>query len=205
MLSRLNMTFPETGTSTDFNDTAAKMGWPILCDESCAFNTPMLADLLTLWQSEATRGIPARSALTVRKLQPFLRNIAIYERVGEGAERRYRIRLMGSGIVQHYGELTGKLFEDVVPQQYLDRWYATADVSLLAQKPVRMVLRADTFDKAHWIAEYLCAPLTDSNGSSTLVLMGMIFDGRRPWADVEAEVRKVRGQSRYVLPGTITR
>ena len=153
----------------------------------------MLGELLALWQREAVNGIPQRPALTARKLQPFMRNIAIYERNGEGAQRRYRVRLMGSGIVQYYGELTGKFFEDVVPEKYLDRWYACSDISLLAAKPVRIVLRADTFDKSYMVAEYLCAPLTAETGLVKFILIGMIFDGKRPWSVVEAEARAQLG------------
>jgi len=85
--------------------------------------------------------------MTARKLQPFMRNIAIYERIGEGVQRRYRVRLLGSGIVQFYGELTGKSFEDAIPANFLPRWYAISDVPLLSHKPVR----------------YVCAPTPSTN------------------------------------------
>lgn len=164
-----------------------------MCDETLGFEHAMLTELLTLWRSEAAEGIPARNALTARKLQPFMRNIAIYERIGEGAQRRFRVRLMGSGIVQYYGELTGKYFDEAVPQKYLDRWYALSDISLQAQKPVRFILRADTFEKSYMTAEYLCAPLKTDTGLAKFVLVGIVFDGRRPWNVVEAEVRQKLG------------
>ena len=184
---------PEIASAAAFQDAAAAGGWPILCDEACAFDHAMLSALLALWQSEAAGGIPARNAMTARKLQPFMRNIAIYERTGEGVQRRYRVRLMGSGIVQVYGELTGKYFDEIVPGKYLPRWYALSDVALLAQKPVRLLLRADTFDKAHMVAEYFCAPLAADTGVVKFVLVGMMFDGKRPWPVVEAEARAKLG------------
>lgn len=183
----------EITSAQAFNDAAAQQGWPILCDEGCDFTNPMLAELLALWQNEAGVGVPARDTMTARKLQPFMRNIAIYERVGEGAHRRYRVRLMGSGIVQYYGELTGKYVDDVVPEKFLPRWYGVSDISLLAEKPVRLVLRADTFDKSYMVAEYLCAPLKADGGMTKFVLVGMVFDGRRPWTVVEAETRQKLG------------
>jgi hypothetical protein len=176
-----------------FNDAAAQNGWPILCDGGCDFSNPVLADLLSLWQAEAAGGVPARQAMTARKLQPFMRNIAIYERIGEAAQRRYRVRLMGSGIVQYYGELTGKYVDEAVPEKYLPRWYALSDISLMMQRPVRLVLRADTFDKSYMVAEYLCAPLAADGGAVKFVLLGMNFDGRRPWSVVEAEARQKLG------------
>ncbi len=183
----------EIASATTFNETAAHDGWPILCDEGCGFDSAMLSELLALWQDEAKDGIPARDAMTARKLQPFMRNIAIYERIGEGAMRRYRVRLLGSGIVHYYGELTGKYFDEAVPQIYLPRWYGVSDLPLLCGKPVRFVLRADTFDKSYMVAEYLSAPLTSDSGLTKFVLVGMVFDGKRPWNVVEAETRTKLG------------
>lgn len=187
------MIFPEISSPTAFNEAAASKGWPALCDETCAFDHALLNELLALWQSEALDGIPERTALTARKLQPFMRNIALYERNGEGAQRRYRVRLMGSGIVQYYGELTGKFFEEVVPEKFLDRWYGFADISLATEKPVRIVLRADTFEKSYMTAEYLCAPLKAEGGLVKFILVGMVFDGKLPWTVVEAETRAKLG------------
>jgi hypothetical protein len=190
----LSKTLPaEIASATAFNEAASHGGWPILCDEGCGFDNPMLSGLLTLWQDEAKNGIPPREAMTARKLQPFMRNIAIYERIGEGAQRRYRVRLMGSGIVQYYGELTGKYFDEVVPEKYLPRWYGVSDLPLLCGKPVRLILRADTFDKSYMVAEYLSAPLTTDSGLTKFILIGMAFDGKRPWSVVEAETRAKLG------------
>jgi hypothetical protein len=183
----------EIASAAALNAAAGRGGWPILADETCAFGHAMLGALLALWRSEAKQGVPARSAMTARKLQSFMRNIALYERIGEGHQRRYRVRLMGSGIVQYYGELTGKYVDEVVPEKFLDRWYAVADIALLSQKPVRILLRADTFDKSYMVAEYLCAPLASESGLTKFILIGMAFDGKRPWAAVEADVRAKLG------------
>lgn len=186
---------PPITSAQAFNTAAAEQGWPGLCDASCDFTTPELSNLLSLWRSEAANGIPARAVLTARKLQSFMRNIAIYERIGEGDQRRYRVRLMGSGIVQYYGELTGKFMDAAVPEQFLSRWYGLCDVSLFLGAPVRLLLRADTVDKSYMVAECLCAPLAADNGAPKFVLTGMIFDGRRPWSVVVADARQKLGLS----------
>ncbi len=173
-----------------FKDAASEQSWPILCDERCAFSHPLLVDLLALWRTAAANGIPARTALTARQLRPFMRNLAIYERVGDGEQRRYRVRLLGSGIVQYYGELTGKFVDEVVPEKFLSRWYALSDVTLAVQQPLRLLLRADTFDKSYMVAEYLCCPLKAEDGAVKFVLLGMVFDGAKPWNVVAAEARK---------------
>lgn len=193
MHSQPSMAFPEISSAAAFNEAAKANGWPALCDETLSFDHSVLSDLLKLWQSEAEGGVPLRNALTARKLQPFMRNIAIYERIGEGAHRRYRLRLMGSGIVEYYGELTGKFVDEAIPQKFQDRWYALTDTPLISEKPVRFLLRADTFDKSYMTAEYLCAPLKADGGLTKFVLVGIIFDGKRPWNTVEAEARQKLG------------
>jgi len=45
------------------------------------------------------------------------------------------------------------------------------------------------------VAEYLCAPLQSGSGLIKFVLLGIIFDGTRPWSDVEAETRAKLGLS----------
>ena len=184
---------PELDDATAFNRAAAAAGWPIIADAGCAFAHTLTRELAALWASEAGEGVPAREVMTARKLQPFMRNIAIYERIGEGVQRRYRVRLMGSGIVQYYGELTGKSFEEAVAERFLPRWYGVSDVPLKSRRPVRFVLRADTFDKSYMVAEYLCAPLSSASGLTKFVLLGMVFDGKRTWAEVEAETRAALG------------
>jgi hypothetical protein len=185
---------PEIASAQALNDAAARNGWPMLADETCDFTNPMLRELFSLWQGEAAAGgIPHRQALTARKLQPFMRSIALYECVGDGPQRRYRVRLMGSGMVQYYGELTGRFLDDVVPEKYLPRWYALCDLATGAGRPARVLLRADTFDKAYIVTEYLTAPLRAENGAAKFILLGTHFDGRRPWSEVEAEARRKLG------------
>ena len=185
---------PEIASAQALNEAAALNGWPILADATCDFTNPTLRELLSLWQGEAAAGgIPQRQALTARRLQPFMRDISLQERIGDGPKRRYRVRLMGSGIVQYYGELTGKFLDEVVPEKFLPRWYALSDVAIGAAKPVRVLLRADTFDKSYMVSEYFVAPLKADTGAVRFVLQGVHFDGRRPWTAVEEEARKKLG------------
>lgn len=193
MLIKPKAVFPEISSAAEFNHTAIAKNWPVICDDTLQFQSPTLADLLSLWQEQAGDGIPERNALTARKLQPFIRNIIIYERIGEGQKRRFRIRLMGSGVVQYYGELTGKHFDEAIPEKFQDRWYAFCDVPLLTQKPMRFILRADTFEKSYMTVEYFCAPLKMEGGAIKSALAGVVFSGHKPWSDVEAEERKKLG------------
>ena len=53
--------------------------------------------------------------MSPRLLKSFLRDVAIYERIGEGQGRRYRVRLMGTAFAQILGDLTGKFIDEAIP------------------------------------------------------------------------------------------
>jgi len=187
------MTLPPIATVEAFRAAAASGRWPILCDPDCHFQHELLANLMTLWRHEAGHDMPARSALTARKLKPFMRQVALYEREGEADNRHYRVRLMGSSIVQYCGELTGKYFEEAISAPFLPRWYGMSDLPLLSRKPVRLVIRVDTFDKRHMVAETLAAPLCDDEGDAKFVLVGICFNGSHHWESLAQDARHILG------------
>lgn len=182
---------PDITGADAFNDLAARQEWPVLCDDTCTFQHPSLFRLLHVWRGAAdANGIPYRRALTARMLQPFMRAIAIYERItGSDGLKHYRIRLFGSGWVEFYGELTGRLLDEVIPEPFVPRWHAFPDAVLGARAPLRMVARCDTFGKQYMTVEMLGAPMMSDDGAVRFALMAAHFDGIRSWEDVEAEER----------------
>jgi hypothetical protein len=186
---------PVIASADDLNAAARRYRWPMLCDPSCRFSYSKHDDLLALWRGLASSGsIPYRRDMTARLLRPYLNSVAIYERAeGPGGEVRYRVRLMGSKIVQVFGELTGKFLDEAVPEDYVARWHALPDVTLGTGGPVRLLIRSDTFNKAHMVAEYLCLPLRADDGAAKLVLYAGHYEGLRKWTEVEAEERERLG------------
>ena len=187
MLDRIDL--PEIAGPDAFNDIARREQWPTLCDPTCSFRHPPLRQLLEVWRAAAgPNAIPFRSALTPRKLQPFMRSLAIYERLIDcDGTTRYRVRLFSSGWVEFYGEMTGRFLDEVVPPAFLARWHALPDTALGAGRPVRMAARCDTFGKAYMTAEVLCAPMRAADGAARFALLAAKFDGRRSWDDVANE------------------
>lgn len=172
----------------DFNAAAKLNRWPALCDPTCKFFYAKHLDVLALWHNLAgTDGIPFRREMTARRLKPHLKSVFIYEQVEEThGERRYRVRLMGSKIVQVFGEFTGKYLDEVVPENFLPRWEALPDAVLGAGAPLRFLVRSDTFDKAHMVAEYFCAPLRADDGEARLIWVVGHYDGTLCWSELHA-------------------
>src|ERR1700752_4774259 len=103
---------PIIGNADEYNRAAKAGDWHSLCDVTLKFLHPDLLRLLDLWKSEAGKGIPQRRTMSPRLLKSFLRDIALYERIGEGEARRYRVRLMGTSFAQILGDLTGKFLDE---------------------------------------------------------------------------------------------
>lgn len=177
-----------------FNRAAKGADWHSLCDVTLRFNHPDLARLLSLWRSEAGENpIPFRRTMSPRLLKSFLRDVAIYERVGEGLERRYRVRLMGTAFAQILGDLTGKFIDEAIPAEFVPLWHASLDATLGAGAPLRFLGREDTKGMTFLTGEFFSAPLLADDGRANLVIAAARYSGKRPWEEVDAETRKLLG------------
>ena len=122
-----------------FNIRAADGAWGSFCDAELAFEHPALAAVLELWRDKAgSRPIPARSDFSLRVLKAFLPDIALYERVALDVVPRYRVRIMGASFAETMGDLTGKFLDDVVPEPFLQRWYAALDAAFVTGSAVAL-------------------------------------------------------------------
>lgn len=185
---------PIIGSAADYNRAAKDGDWHSLCDATLRFNHPDLARLLTLWRSEASdKPIPFRRTMSPRLLKSFLRDVALYERIGEGTSRRYRVRLMGTAFAQILGDLTGKFIDEAVPPAFVPRWHASLDATLATGAPLRFLGRADTKSMAFLTGEFFSAPLIADDGQINLVLAAARYSGKRPWDEVDHEARRLLG------------
>ena len=182
------------GGAAEYNLAAREGNWHSLCDATLRFNHPDLIRLLALWRSEAgDRPVPLRSTMSPRLLKPFLRDIAIYERSGEGHARRYRVRLMGTAFAQIQGDLTGSFIDEAVPSEFVPRWHASLDATLATGAPLRFLAREDTKGLTFLTGEFFSGPLAADDGRVNLVLSAARYSGRRPWEEVDAEARRLLG------------
>jgi hypothetical protein len=182
------------GSAAEYNRAARTGDWHSLCDVTLAFQHPDLMKLLELWRSEAgDSGIAPRRTMSPRLLKSHLRDIALYERVGDGDGRRYRVRLMGTSFAQILGDMTGKYLDDALPAAMLPRWHAALDTTLGARAPLRFLGREDTNQMSFLTGEFLSAPLVADDGQVNLVLGAARYSGKRPWEDIDADARKSLG------------
>jgi hypothetical protein len=182
------------GNAAEYNRAAEAGDWHSLCDVTLKFLHPDLVKLHDLWKSEASGdGIPLRRTMSPRLLKSFLRDIAIYERIGEGPARRYRVRLMGTSFAQILGDFTGKFLDEAVRAEVLPRWYGALDATLGARVPLRFLGREDTNQMSFLTGEFFSAPLVSDGGEVNLVLGAARYSGKRPWEDIDTEARKMLG------------
>jgi hypothetical protein len=182
------------GNAAEYNRAAKAGGWPSLCDVTLKFTHPDLISLHDLWKSEAGEtGVPTRQTMSPRLLKSFLRDIALYERIGEGEARRYRVRVMGTSFAQILGDLTGKFLDEAVAADILPRWNGALDATLGARAPLRFLGREDTNQMSFLTGEFFSAPMIADDGQTNLVLGAARYSGKRPWEEVDIEVRNALG------------
>ncbi len=127
-----------TDTAEAFNVRAQSEGWPARCDEACAFDAHELADVHGLWSARACGGrIPAREEFNLRSLKAVAAWTSIVQREVEEGDRRYRLRLIGSALARVFGENSGRLFDEFIPQFLLPSWLAGYDLVLARARPLR--------------------------------------------------------------------
>jgi len=181
-------------TAAEFNETAGKSGWQSVCDATARFTHPDLRRLLGVWRKQArTGGIPRHTDMPLRVLRPFLADIALYECLEEACERRWQVREMGQSFAHIMGDLSGRFLDDAISAEFLPRWNAALDCTLVHRAPLRFLSRMATNGMGFLNGEYFSAPLLASDGSASLVLAAGRFTGGRSWEDIEAEARKTLG------------
>jgi hypothetical protein len=152
------------------NRKAAREKWYHICDPTLAFRDPLHHELLDLWRTKAgDRKMPKRSDITPRDLKNVLRNLLIVERV-EQHPSRFRFRLVGTGLTNMAGDLTGKMVDEVVPPEHLPRWVDCCDLVLDGARPLRFLGRVHLEGKEYLNAENLYVPLANDNDEPTFAM-----------------------------------
>jgi hypothetical protein len=165
------------------NAQAREKSWPARCDATLAFEEPQLAFFVQTWQSQLRgRVMPARSDVTVRVLKQHLHRIILLERVeDEQKGRRYRVRLMASGLAHIWGDMTGKYLDEVIPPHLLPRWHGFSDLVLHVRQPLRFTAKVEFQGKDFLVAELAIVPLSDDAGRPTMVMAAVHTSGDRSW------------------------
>jgi hypothetical protein len=169
----------------EFNAMSLAEGWAGICDPTLAFRRGELATLSALWrQAAGDAPAPKRSDMKPSLLKFYLPHVVIYERVGSGPTRRYRVRLMGTQFAQVMGELTGKFLDDELPAPFMPRWNAALDAVLNSAQPLRFISRSDTANKSYLVGEFFEAPLLAEDGAMNLVFAAGFFTPAEGWKQI---------------------
>jgi hypothetical protein len=165
------------------NALAHERNWPARCDATLAFEEPQLAFFVETWRSQLRgRVMPARADLTARVLKEHLHRIMLLERVeDEERGRRYRVRLLASGLALVWGDMTGKYLDEVIPPHLLPRWYGFSDAVLHIRQPLRFTAKVDDQGKDFLVAELAVVPLCDEAGRPTMAMAAIHTSGDMSW------------------------
>jgi hypothetical protein len=154
----------------EFNERAVRQHWHQRCDPTLSFSDPRHAQLLAIWREmAAAKAMPARSVMTPRVLKNFLPNIILGQRE-EKAPSLYRFRVVGTSLTEILGHITGKRFEETIPNEHLSRWVDVCDMVLESERPWRFIGRVQIRDREYLDAEHLFMPLADEAGEPSFVM-----------------------------------
>jgi hypothetical protein len=171
----------------EFNQRAAREKWFYHCDPALAFSDAYYDPLLGLWrQKVGERSMPRRSDFTPRDLKDVLRNIVMFERV-EQLPSRYRWRLIGTNLTSMAGDNTGKMFEDTLSPDHVERWVQCYDMVLDGGQPLRFLGRVHLKGREYLDAENLFVPLSNDNDEPTFAMGLCRYTPRRSEDEVSWE------------------
>ena len=176
---------------------AAAAGWAALCDPDLHFDWAPFKDLVRLWRElRGDAALPAREAMTARRLKDLLPNIALYERfTAPDGKHRHRVRLEGMRFVRIYGTHTGQVVEDFLSPENAARFCGGLDTTLAAMAPLRFLARTDSADKNFLSAEFCTMPLADNQGRPNMVMICVQFSAM-PWEDFLAGAKDRLAQAK---------
>jgi hypothetical protein len=142
------------------NAQAQALGWPTHCDTQLSFDKPELTRFVSVWEEQrGDRLMPSRGDMQARALKHLLNRVILFERIKADDNRRYHVRLMGTGLSPIWGDLTGKYVDEAIPPHLQPRWHAFLDVTIAHRAPMRFVSRVDYQEKHFLTVEIAAAPL----------------------------------------------
>jgi len=176
---------------------AAAAGWAALCDPDLHFDWARFKDLVQLWRDlRGDAALPAREAMTARRLKDLLPNIALYERfTAPDGKHRHRVRLEAMRFVRIYGTHTGQVVQDFLSPENAARFGGGLDTTLAAMAPLRFLARTDSADKNFLSAEFCTMPLADNQGRPNMVMICVQFSAM-PWEDFLAGAKDRLAQAK---------
>jgi hypothetical protein len=130
-------------------------------------------EMFAYWASRRQGGkLPGRESIHPSHFKRHLPTVSLIDVVSELDERRYRLRLAGTGLYGVYGrEITGRLIEDVYMGPAAAYWREELDKIVDSRKPGVGVHNLSWRGASHLSILWLRMPLA-SNGRDVDMIMG---------------------------------
>lgn len=137
---------------------------------------PHIASLHRLWDDRrGGRRMPARADFPVEDLLPWLGYVSLVDVVVE--PRRFRWRLIGSGIAERMGrDVTGSWFDEIYDGEVLDGYMTSYARAVERCEPTfhRGDLEFVGKEFQHFSSVHL--PLSDDDETVSMLMLGLSFD-----------------------------
>lgn len=152
------------------NQKYVQQKWHYFCDPGLTFTDNFYDQFLATWREKSgDKKMPKRSQLTPRYLKNVLRNVVLFERIGQGPSR-YMFRLIGSGLTEIAGHVTGKTFEECIQPELVSRWNECLDFVMNSEQPMRFIGRVHFSGREYLDAEHLYIPLANDNDEPSFIM-----------------------------------
>lgn len=163
---------PENPVLARMRRDARQLGMTIEFDPRCLeFNSRALVEALAAWRNSLTAS-RRTSAFAPTAMQGFLDNTALFERVDQANGRcRYTASKTGVKFTRIFGDIDGRVLEDVVAPRILARWKLLLDGVLDYNAPLRIVGLAHAFGRDDLVVEGLLAPFRRGNVKQVLAVV----------------------------------
>lgn len=137
-----------------------------------------LTGLQALWQDRCKAGlIPARADFPIEDLRPWLGHVSLVD--VETAPRRFRWRLIGTGIAERLGrDVTGSWFDEVYDDETLAGYVRAYSRAVDRRQPVFHAGDLEFVGKEFQQFQSIHLPLSDTGTDVDMLMLCLSFDGR---------------------------
>jgi len=155
----------------DLTTALAGQRSPMLFDHKLALQTPVLREMLAVWEDKrGDRAMPGRADFGIRDLVRVLPQTGIVDLRYEPQGTRFFVRLNGSALDHFFAPLTGRFIDDVVSPYFAERWASIFMAPVNARAPVRGVSRTEFRSQLYLVGEALLLPLSEDGEKASGVL-----------------------------------
>ncbi len=155
---------------------------PIAIDTTLAFEAPATRLGYDLWCKMANgRRMPDRRDLNPRDFGTYLPHLNLFDlHLQDGDLASMAPRVLGAKLEEVFGELTGKVLEETLPDYVLARWIGATKAALDHDAPVRATGRVAYEKKEHYSFEFMLGLMGDGDNVPAVLYAVASFDVSEP-------------------------